>query len=127
MKIEINIRSGLLKAGIAAMAVTTLSSVASAQDSFEVKIKYTPSTSVEESYMAMKKQAQKYCSREARRVNDQGLPGKLRTEYVRKCIAQVMGNVMSKIQDDRLLAYHNVQKTKPTSVAINTSTSTNKF
>ena len=125
MKIRINIKRELFKFGIAAMSIMTLTGVASAQDSFEVKIKYTPDASVEESYTALEKQAQKYCLREARRINDQGLPRKLRTEYVRNCVGQVMGNVLLKIQDDRLIAYHKVQQAEPTSVAANISNYTN--
>ena len=109
------------------MAVFTLTGVASAQDSFEVKITQPKGISVEASYTAMENQAQKYCKREASRVNDQGIPRKLRIKYIRNCVDQVMGNVLSKIQDHELTAYHKVQKAKSTSVAANSSNSTNKF
>lgn len=125
MKMHKNIRSRILKAGIATMAVVTFTSAASAQESFDVKIVHSPSASIEESYAAMKKQAQKYCLREARRVNYLGEHRKHRLEYVQNCVDEVLGNVMSKIQDDSLMAYHKVQNAKPTSVAANRSNATN--
>lgn len=125
MKKHINTNSRLLKVGLAVMAVVTLTSVVSAQDSFDVKITYPKGVSVEANYTAMEQQAQKYCMREARRVSDRGIPRKFRTEYIRKCVDQVMGNVLSKIQDDSLLAYHKAQNAERTSVAANSYNSTN--
>lgn len=54
----------------------------------------------------MEEQAQKYCAREARRVSDRGLPAKDRQKYIRACVAEVMDNVISKMRDPELLAYH---------------------
>lgn len=125
MKIDLNIKSRLLKTSIAIMAVATLTGVASAQNSFEVKITHPQGVSVETSYIAMEKQARKYCKREARRVDDRGIPRKFRAEYIRNCVDQVMRNVLSKIQNDRLTAYHKAKKAEPVSVAANTAHSAN--
>ena len=101
------------------LAAMTIAYPASAQSSFNEKIKPAPAISIEANYLAMEKQAQKYCTRDSRRISERRLARKYRTEYVQNCVEEIMQNVLSKIQDDGLIAYHETRKFRRTSFAVN--------
>ena len=58
----------------------------------------------------MKKQANKYCSREARRVDDRAFPRKHRHIYTQKCIDEVMGKIVAQINEPQLTAIHSLRE-----------------
>jgi len=101
------------------LAVMTLAGTATAQDTFTVKIKRMPGQSVEASYIAMETQAMKYCRREDRRVEDRTSPIDQRGTYIQKCVDEVMGKVIARIEDSELTAYHAVKGSSPTLEASN--------
>ncbi len=125
----INITSRSQKFYLTGLAFLILASTStgasSTENTFNVKIERASSATVQTSYAAMKKQANKYCTRESRRVSDRGLPGKHRHEYARKCTDEVMGKIVAQIKDSELTAYHKTRTLHAKLDASNTSTTNN--
>lgn len=96
--------------GLSVLILASAPTSASAtENSFEVKIKHASDATVQASYVAMKEQAIKYCSREARRVDDRGISMKYRRIYTQKCTDQVMGKVIAQVNEPELTAFHSLQ------------------
>lgn len=118
---SINTTSRILRTAVLALAFAGVAHTASAQDKFEAKITRTAGASIEADYAAMQDQAKRYCRREALNTEHRVAGITFRTAYINSCVDEIMGNVVSQIQDKKLLAYHRAVKSGTTQVVTNTT------
>lgn len=82
---------------------------ASAESSFTVDFKYTPTASAESNYESFKRTARKACNQEYRRTR----PLSIRIHQIQACRAELLDLVVDRVDNPEIAALHGLDTPRP--------------